>query len=128
MQQINDSFSYLKLNNKTTAIFKELERIEYPDYPEEALREALLNAVIHRSYSFSGSIIINITDQETEFISMGGLLPDLSVEDIRSGISQPRNKKLADVFHRLKLIESYGTGIRKIFHFIKVVLLNRELK
>lgn len=117
LQQINDSFSYLKLNNKTTAIFKELERIEYPDYPEEALREALLNAVIHRSYSFSGSIIINITDQETEFISMGGLLPDLSVEDIRSGISQPRNKKLADVFHRLKLIESYGTGIRKIFHF-----------
>ena len=97
LQQINDSFSYLKLNNKTTAIFKELERIEYPDYPEESLREALLNAVIHRSYSFSGSIIINITDQETEFISMGGLLPDLSVEDIRSGISQPRNKKLADV-------------------------------
>ena len=48
---------------------------------------------------------------------MGGLLPDLSVEDIRSCISQPRNKKLADVFHRLKLIESYGTGIRKIFHF-----------
>ena len=41
LQQINDSFSYLKLNNKTTAIFKELERIEYPDYPEEALREAL---------------------------------------------------------------------------------------
>lgn len=128
MQQINDSFSYLKLNNKTTAIFKELERIEYPDYPEEALREALLNAVIHRSYSFSGSIIINITDQETEFISMGGLLPDLSVEDIRSGISQPRNKKLADVFLRLKLIESNGTGIRKFFIFIKVVLLNRELK
>ena len=50
-----------------------------------------------------------------EFISIGGLLPGLSPEDIKSGISQPRNKNLAAVFHRLRLIESYGTGIRKIF-------------
>ena len=51
-----------------------------------------------------------------EFISIGGLLPGLSPDDIRSGISQPRNKNLADVFHRLHLIESYGTGIRKIYN------------
>ena len=44
-----------------------------------------------------------------------GLLPGLSTEDIRIGVSQPRNKKLAEVFHRLRLIESYGTGIRRIF-------------
>lgn len=50
-----------------------------------------------------------------EFISIGGLLPGLSAEDIRNGISQPRNRKLAEIFHRLRLIESYGTGIRKIF-------------
>ena len=50
-----------------------------------------------------------------EFISLGGLLPGLSTEDIRIGISQPRNKKLAEVFHHLRLIESYGTGIRRIF-------------
>ena len=50
-----------------------------------------------------------------EFISIGGLLPGLSVEDIKSGISQPRNRRLAEVFHRLKLIESYGTGIRRIY-------------
>ena len=46
---------------------------------------------------------------------MGGLLSGLSTEDIRIGVSQPRNKKLADIFHRLRLIESYGTGIRRIF-------------
>jgi ATP-dependent DNA helicase RecG len=51
-----------------------------------------------------------------EFISIGGLLPGLSPDDIRSGISQPRNKNLADIFHRLHLIESYGTGIRKIYN------------
>ena len=85
------------------------------DYPEEALREALLNALVHRDYRFSGSVIINVNDKEMEFISLGGLLPGLSPDDIRSGISQPRNKNLADIFHRLHLIESYGTGIRKIY-------------
>ena len=50
-----------------------------------------------------------------EFISLGGLLPGLSTEDIRLGVSQPRNQKLAEIFHRLRLIESYGTGIRRIF-------------
>jgi ATP-dependent DNA helicase RecG len=71
---------------------------------------------VHRDYSFSGSIIINVTDHKMEFISLGGLLPGLSSDDIRSGISQPRNKNLAEVFHRLRLIESYGTGIRRIFN------------
>lgn len=50
-----------------------------------------------------------------EFISIGGLLPGLSADDIRNGISQPRNRKLAEIFHWLRLIESYGTGIRKIY-------------
>ena len=114
--QLDNTYSYLALCNKTTATFKGLERIEKADYPEEALREALLNALVHRDYSFSGSIIINVNDKEMEFISIGGLLPGLSPDDIRSGISQPRNKKLADIFHRLHLIESYGTGIRKIYN------------
>lgn len=115
-KQLEDTFHYLQLCNKTTAIFKGLERIEKQDYPEEAIREALLNAIVHRDYSFSGSIIINVNDNEIEFVSIGGLLPGLSPDDIRSGISQPRNKNLAEIFHRLHLIESYGTGIRRIYH------------
>lgn len=118
-EQIEDVFSYLMLCNKTVATFNGLERIERTDYPQEALREALLNAIVHRDYSFSGSIIINVNDKEMEFISIGGLLPGLSPDDIKSGISQPRNKKLVEVFHRLKLIESYGTGIRRIYSFYK---------
>lgn len=114
-EQLDSAFEYLMLCNKTTATFSGLERIEKSDYPETALREALLNALVHRDYSFSGSIIINVNDKEIEFISIGGLLPGLSPDDIRSGISQPRNKKLADIFHRLRLIESYGTGIRRIY-------------
>lgn len=113
--QLDDTYSYLTLCNRTVSTFRGLERIEKQDYPEEALREALLNALVHRDYSYSGSIIINVNDRCIEFISIGGLLPGLSTEDIRSGISQPRNRNLAEVFHRLKLIESYGTGIRRIF-------------
>lgn len=114
-RQLEDTYNYLELCNKTSATFKGLERIEKSDYPEEALREALLNALVHRDYSFSGSIIINVNDRQIEFISIGGLLPGLSTDDIRIGISQPRNKNLADVFYRLRLIESYGTGIRRIY-------------
>ena len=118
-KQLDDSYAYLALCNRTAATFKGLERIEKSDYPEEAIREGLLNALVHRDYSYSGSIIINVNDAYMEFISIGGLLPGLSAEDIRSGISQPRNRKLAEIFHRLRLIESYGTGIRKIYALYK---------
>ena len=114
-KQFEDSVNYLALCNKTASTIKGVIRTDKKDYPEEAIREALLNALVHRDYGFSGSIIINVNDSKMEFISLGGLLPGLSTEDIRIGVSQPRNKKLAEVFHRLRLIESYGTGIRRIF-------------
>lgn len=115
LKQFEDAADYLALCNKTASTIKGMVRIDKSDYPEEAIREALLNAIIHRDYSFSGSIIINVSDSKIEFISLGGLLAGLSVDDIRVGISQPRNKNLAEVFRRLRLIESYGTGIRRIF-------------
>lgn len=115
LRQLDDAYSYLMLNNRNNAEFNGLERVEHYSYPQEAIREALLNALVHRDYAFGGSIIININESQIEFISLGGLLPGLSAEDIKNGISQPRNPKLAEVFHRLHLIESYGTGIRRIF-------------
>lgn len=96
-RQLEDTYSYLHLCNRTMGSFHGLNRVEKQDYPEEALREALLNAMVHRDYSFSGSIIINVNDMGMEFISIGELLPGLSVEDICSGISQPRNRKLAEI-------------------------------
>ncbi|MBQ8418006.1 MAG: putative DNA binding domain-containing protein [Phascolarctobacterium sp.] len=114
-KQLNEAYSFISLANNTRSDIQGLYRIDKKDYPDEVLREALLNSLIHRDYSFSGSVIININDSNMEFISLGGLVPGLSPEDIRAGISQPRNKNLAAIFHRLKLIESYGTGIRKIF-------------
>lgn len=113
--QLDGSFKYLSLLNHTASRIDGLERTDFPDYPEDAVREALLNALIHRDYSFSGSIIVNVNSKCMRFISIGGLQHGISLEDIRRGISQLRNRRLAGIFHRVKLVEAYGTGIRRIF-------------
>jgi ATP-dependent DNA helicase RecG len=117
--QLNGAYSYLDLNNKTEATFDKLLRIDRRDYPEAALREALLNAVIHREYAVGGSILIKIFSDRVEFISPGGLVGGLEIGDIMSGYSACRNPNLAAVFYRLRLIEAYGTGILKIFETYK---------
>jgi len=115
LRQLEETFDYLQLCNKNQSVIDGLVRKDFWDYPTDAVREALLNALQHRDYGFSGSIIINVNDRQMEFISIGGLLPGISTEDIRNGISQSRNENLAKVFQRLNFIETYGTGIRRIF-------------
>ena len=114
MRQMRAAFDFLSLSNNLAATVSGLDRIEQYDYPEIAVREAMLNAIIHRDYGFSGSIIVNLYDDRIEFVSLGGLMPGLRAEDLFVGISQPRNEKLANVFYRLKHIEAYGTGLRLI--------------
>ena len=114
LRQLEDAYNFIDRYNRTRAEFKGLNRIDTRDYPPEAIREALLNAIVHRDYAFSSSILINIFDDRMDFISVGGLVKGISYNDIMLGISITRNKKLADIFYRLKLIEAYGTGIMKI--------------
>ncbi|MDR0354772.1 MAG: hypothetical protein LBJ64_03440 [Deltaproteobacteria bacterium] len=105
------------MSNNLAAIVSGIERVEQYDYPEFAVREAMLNAIVHRDYGFSGSIIVNIYDDRMEFVSLGGLMPGLRTEDLFVGVSQPRNEKLANIFYRLKHIEAYGTGLRLIMQY-----------
>ena len=113
-QQMEEMYSYLDLRNRTRATFEGLYRKDVRDYPEEALREALLNSLVHRDYSFSASTLISVYDDRIEFVSVGGLLGGISLDDILLGLSVCRNPKLAAIFYRLKLIEAYGTGVPKI--------------
>lgn len=115
LKQLNDVFEYLDLHNKTHASISGLHRIDSRDYSELVVREALVNAIVHRDYSFSGSIIINLYDNKMELISLGGLVGGLTEHDIRFGISLTRNEKLAHIFYRLKHIETYGYGLPNIF-------------
>ena len=119
LKQLNDAYQVLDFYNKTEAIFTGLRRTDQRDYPEEAVREALLNSIIHRDYLFSGSTIINMYDDHIEFISLGGLVRGISMDAILMGVSQSRNPNLASVFYRLGVVESYGTGIRNIMRLYK---------
>lgn len=114
LKQIHDAYEYLDLRNRNTASFEGLHRVDQRDYPAAALREALLNAVVHRDYAFSAGTLISVYADRIEFISVGGLVHGISLEDVLLGLSICRNRKLADVFYRLHLIEAYGTGMKKM--------------
>ena len=121
-KQLNEVYEYIDMHNQTQSTFNKLLRIDTRDYPEDALREALLNLMVHRDYGFQASALISIYEDRIEFVSVGGLVSGIDLEDIMMGISVCRNQNLANVFYRLQLIEAYGTGIRKIlnaYHDVK---------
>lgn len=105
-----------------------LNRVDRTDYPYYAIREALVNSVVHRDYNFSGSTLIHIFEDRIEFVSVGGLVSGLTFDDIMLGISESRNKNLAACFYRLKLIESYGTGIQRIYESYSNYAVKPEIK
>lgn len=128
MQQLNDVYDYIDFHNQTHATFRKLLRIDTRDYPEVAVREALLNTLVHRDYSFRASTLISIYDDRIEFVSIGGLLPGLELEDLMMGVSVCRNPHLANVFYRLQLIEAYGTGMKKIMGAYANALVQPKIK
>ena len=113
-QQMEEVYSYLDLRNQTKSTIKGLYRTDIRNYPEEALRETLMNSLVHRDYSFSASTLISVYDDRIEFVSIGGLPDGIILDDIMLGLSVCRNPKLAAIFYRLQLIEAYGTGMPKI--------------
>ncbi len=114
LAQLEGAYEFINRFNRTHAEFKGLDRIDRRDYPPEAVREALLNALVHRDYSFSAPTLISVFDDRIEFVSVGGLVKGISMDDLRLGVSVLRNPNLANVFYRLRLIEAYGTGMLKI--------------
>lgn len=59
-----------------------LDRTDRRDYPEDAIRESLLNSIVHRDYSFSGSNLVNVYEDRIEFVSLGGLVSGLELESM----------------------------------------------
>ncbi|MEN6565268.1 MAG: DUF977 family protein [Veillonellales bacterium] len=115
-KQMAEVYDYIDFHNQTRSTFDKLRRIDTRDYPEVAVREALLNSLVHREYSFRASTLISIYNDRIEFTSIGGLVSGVTLNDVLMGISVCRNTKLANVFYRLELIEAYGTGVRKIMN------------
>ena len=106
----------LKHINKRVIITGKLENEELWDYPLEALRELVLNMVIHRDYTSSYDSVLKIYDNYIEFYNPGALPADINLEHLLNNdyVSQPRNKLIAEVFKASGLIEKYGSGIKRV--------------
>ena len=91
------------------------ERIEKELIPEKAFRETIANALIHRTWDVNSNIRVSMYEDKIEISSPGGLPSGISEKEYLNGqISQLRNPILANIFFRLKYIEMFGTGIRRI--------------
>ena len=110
-RQMEEVYDYIDLTHST---FQKLRRIDQRDYPEVAVREALLNLLVQREYSFRASAFISFYTDRMGFTSIGGLVKGITLKDVMMGISVSPNVKLANVFYRLELIVAYGTGMLKI--------------
>jgi len=118
--QAEETIAFFKKNIKRSAKIEGLYRTEEYEYPEKAIREALINALCHRDYSRRGADIkFAIFDDRIEITSPGGLLPNVNIEDLGTGISELRNKFIGKIFNESGLIEGYGTGILRIRKYIE---------
>lgn len=114
-RQLDDLMKMLDNYNKLSSPkIEKIKRTDIRDYPVEAIREAILNAFIHRDYGLGGYTLVSVFDDRIEIVSLGGLMRGVEMNDIMLGVSYLRNKRLAEIFYRLHFIEAYGTGISKI--------------
>jgi ATP-dependent DNA helicase RecG len=118
IQQVEEAMAFVRRNTSMAAkIEGKLERTERWEYPPDAVREAITNAVCHRDYADSGNVVVRVFDDRLEVSNPGGLPAGMTVEDLKQPHeSRPRNKLVADAFFLIKYIEQFGTGIRRIIN------------
>lgn len=114
LQQAEEAISFIMKHNRLSSTINGLYRNDLRAYPEIAVREAVLNAIIHRDYSSNASTLISIFPDRLTILSPGSLITYATTDELFNGISSLRNKNLASVFYRLELIEAYGTGLPRI--------------
>ena len=128
LSQLENVYEYLMLNNRMSSKIDGIERVDEYDYPKNSLRELLCNIITHRDYEINGSNLIHIFNNRIEFLSLGGLVNGLTIEDIKLGSSSSRNPNLVNIFHRLNFVEAYGTGIPRMYEEYKTSITIPEIK
>ncbi len=115
-QAVDSIMLFLKKHAMRGADFTEARRKDVWSIPLTLLREAVINALVHSDYSQRGAPIrIAFFDDRIEIENPGILLPGMTVEDMRLGVSKIRNHVIARVFRELNLIEQWGSGVRRIY-------------
>ena len=128
----------LDVENTTYAKIEYFGRKEQEKIDSRALKEAVINAVVHNDYSYGNSPIIELYSDRIEITSAGGLPQELSQEEFLEGVTAPRNKELIRVFKDVELIENIGSGVLRILdaydkscfkfmeHFLRVSFKYKE--
>ncbi|HAH32810.1 MAG TPA: AAA family ATPase [Elusimicrobia bacterium] len=115
--EVDAAFQFLiKHLSKKYIITGKPQREERWEYPLDALREIIINAIVHRDYSCSSDSVIKIFDDKIEFFNPGRLFGNLTVARLLRGdyISTIRNKQIAGIFKEAGIMEKYGSGIGRI--------------
>lgn len=123
-QLIDEAEKFVKRNTRRATKIVGFEQVNIPEYPYEALREAITNAVVHRDYSFSGSSIrVMIFDDRVEVESPGRLPEGITIKTLE-GSHVLRNERIANLLYDVAYIEKWGTGIQRM----KGLMLKHGLK
>ena len=113
-EQIENAYNFI-LNHINLAVgIDGLQRSERYELPTRSIREMIVNAVTHRNYMIDSRIQVAVYDDRIEVTSPGMLFGSLDIAAIKAGRSETRNRTIARVFDKMHLIESWGTGIRRI--------------
>jgi predicted HTH transcriptional regulator len=111
--------AFFERNTRLANKIVEFKRVDIPEYPFEAIREAIINAIAHRDYNRRGApIMVSIFDDRVEVRNPGGLLPGLNIKKLE-GNHATRNEALCHIFHETMDMERYGTGIAKMKRYMK---------
>ncbi len=118
---VEQAVEFVRRNIETATLEDGVRRQERWDYPEDAVREAVVNAIVHRDYLLSGSDIeISIYSDRLEVVSPGRLANGITPPRMRSGCRSARNELLKDMMRDYGYLEHMGMGIpRKIMHSMR---------
>lgn len=114
--QLDEAMAFVTRNSQQAILITGRPEHEViPEYPSEAVREAIINAICHRDYSMTGTVQVRVYNDRLEIWSPGVLPPGIVLEDLYlEHASHPRNPLLAAALHRARLIEHWGTGTLRI--------------
>ncbi|MBB5021955.1 putative HTH transcriptional regulator [Desulfurispira natronophila] len=104
----------LDIENRTAARITHKERIEQPLWNKVALREAVINAIVHNDYTTEIPPVFVIYSDRIEITSSGGMSTIKSLDDFFAGYSKPINRELMRVFKDLEMVERLGSGLDRI--------------
>ena len=118
-EQIDEAFQFVLRNIHLGATIVGIYRQDIYEIPPDAIRELIINAMVHRSYLDHGTIQVAVYDNRLEITSPGKLPMGQTMERIKEGYSKIRNEALAHAFAYMNLIEHWGSGIPRIIDKVK---------